>query len=477
MRHLIGTCLKIFVAALLALTLGACASYEIAWFRRSFSFQAIPPPKPIEHAVFIETGVTSNSYRMGSMKHIVEAWRQVMTEDLAVLFTRPIFEKGSDVDFILRASLTEGGVFTITAKVTVTLIEPETGATIASFTRTAQDGSWDPYDKLLYKLMPGLKQDLMRAFNGPSLMAKGLLLKLQAGEPPLLKTQAPEAKMAPSSRRPATLTVSQDGSGDYKTLEDALAAAVSGDTILLRPGRYGDIYIHRSGIRLVGESREKVIVGQIIIGPGTQNVSVQKLTVTAGKEYAGIVVKEAQGITIEDCAVVDSHDGIFVQGSKDVQIRSCLSEGNIRSGILADKSTGAVIKGMLVKRNGGGIVLVETEGRVEHNTIVEQKWGGLIADPASMVAIYNNLLAYNGGGISAGPKSEVEYNNTFKHRMFDYSVENLAKTNLNENPFFMNPTSDFRLRPESPLINKGSGGTYIGAFPPVGLTPGEGEFK
>ena len=36
----------------------------------------------------------------------------------------------------------------------------------------------------------------------------------------------------------ATLSVKQDGSGDYTVIQDALDAASPGDTVLVYPGRY-----------------------------------------------------------------------------------------------------------------------------------------------------------------------------------------------------------------------------------------------
>jgi pectin methylesterase-like acyl-CoA thioesterase len=51
--------------------------------------------------------------------------------------------------------------------------------------------------------------------------------------------------------------VALDGSGDFKSIQEAVDAAAKGDTVFLTPGRYEqDITIHsKDHVRLVGAGR------------------------------------------------------------------------------------------------------------------------------------------------------------------------------------------------------------------------------
>jgi len=60
---------------------------------------------------------------------------------------------------------------------------------------------------------------------------------------------------------PSHLVVATDGTGDYETISEALAAVSSGDTIFIKNGTYaGGFNIQVAGITLAGESRDNVII-------------------------------------------------------------------------------------------------------------------------------------------------------------------------------------------------------------------------
>ena len=59
---------------------------------------------------------------------------------------------------------------------------------------------------------------------------------------------------------PRMIVVSLDGTGDYKSIQEAVDAAKKGDTVFLKAGRYEqDITIHsKDQINLVGAGQDKV---------------------------------------------------------------------------------------------------------------------------------------------------------------------------------------------------------------------------
>ncbi len=66
--------------------------------------------------------------------------------------------------------------------------------------------------------------------------------------------------------RGQTHVVAADGSGDFRTISEAVAVAVDGDTVLVRPGRYEEDLVIRDDITVRGDGARDAIVIQ---APGT----------------------------------------------------------------------------------------------------------------------------------------------------------------------------------------------------------------
>jgi hypothetical protein len=78
--------------------------------------------------------------------------------------------------------------------------------------------------------------------------------------PKALSEPAPEVAIAPSTAfvaPPDALVVSQNGDGQYRRIEDAVAAAPEGATIVVRPGVYHERVIIEKDITLVGDHKDR----------------------------------------------------------------------------------------------------------------------------------------------------------------------------------------------------------------------------
>jgi tetratricopeptide (TPR) repeat protein len=154
--------IKLLVAALLALVLGACTVAELRQMHFS-DYRPTAVSQKIDAAVVIEASALSKFYE----PNLDEAIRQVMAEDLATLFTKPSFEKKGGEEFVLRTSLqATGQVFDITA----TLLDAKTGEVLASHSRRS-DKSGSLKARLQSAVAP-LKEDLAKTFDQPRLRAK-----------------------------------------------------------------------------------------------------------------------------------------------------------------------------------------------------------------------------------------------------------------------------------------------------------------
>lgn len=156
----------------------------------------------------------------------------------------------------------------------------------------------------------------------------------------------------PAFATTATLTVAQDGTGDYSTIQAAVDAANPGDTVFVRNGVYGTggkedtfaqkmqnrVFINKS-LTLVGESKEKTIIkgghastpvdsaglglgpdAVRCIGIGANNVVISNLTVTGGATHVPSVNDNCDG----------NGGGIYMlNGYSGVQIVDCIISNNV----------------------------------------------------------------------------------------------------------------------------------------------------
>jgi parallel beta-helix repeat protein len=68
-----------------------------------------------------------------------------------------------------------------------------------------------------------------------------------------------------------TLTIAQDGSGDYSTIRAAMEAASEGDTILLAPGTYAESVIIAKAVTLSGEGDR----ADVVIAPAPEDAAIE----------------------------------------------------------------------------------------------------------------------------------------------------------------------------------------------------------
>lgn len=192
----------------------------------------------------------------------------------------------------------------------------------------------------------------------------------------------------------ATLTVRQDGAGDFVILQHALNAAAAGDTILIGPGDYSD----RTTIQLPGwtyeiESFAVVTVADLtLIGAGASLTSIGPTTLEGGTYPStpqGITCDVNTGLlTVCDLTIENCDLGAWVRGA--LVMDNCHLIGNgtgmiwmpsVNGGQMSDTrfegawsevgtqvfiGTGAAASSVTLERChvGGGIVVRAVQGMV-----------------------------------------------------------------------------------------------------------------
>jgi len=129
-------------------------------------YQPAPVSKKIPGAVTIETRVIDLRY---SDANFEEAMRQVIAEDIAVLFSEPSFKKGVREDYVVRvtAKYDAGATLfsTSTFEVTATVVDARTEKILFSHNRKGERIGHEP-QSLLRSVMPEFREDLIKAFDG-----------------------------------------------------------------------------------------------------------------------------------------------------------------------------------------------------------------------------------------------------------------------------------------------------------------------
>lgn len=113
-----------------------------------------------------------------------------------------------------------------------------------------------------------------------------------------------------------TLTVRQDGSGDFQTISAAVAAALAGDLIDIGPGNYA----------------EEVVVTKSIDLLGSAGAALTVIDGDAGHRplrFSGAIVASVEGVTCNNGTGDDaSGGGLRVEGGASVTSRACVLSNN-----------------------------------------------------------------------------------------------------------------------------------------------------
>lgn len=255
----------------------------------------------------------------------------------------------------------------------------------------------------------------------------------------------------------------------------------------------------------------------VVLGGTLKNSKIRNARNTrADSPYKGVASAiELSGGVLSNCEIENSDIGIRLRDNSAGTVANNLIKNN-DSGIVVENNAGAVvIKNNTVVFNGSGI---DVGGKVQVTDNIfafnnqEDKGkspscGWLkLADVAERtlksafqndLAVKNNAFFENTTDVrpfdyytsrqfevcvqtahdeSSALKGEViSHAEDFRRQSLKFK-EKIQKSNFSVDPMFVDAQKgDFRLKPGSPLIGKGEGGTYIGAFPPAGMekTPQE----
>ncbi|MEY4703828.1 MAG: hypothetical protein RL042_11 [Nitrospirota bacterium] len=309
---------------------------------------------------------------------------------------------------------------------------------------------------------------------------------------------------------PRTIVVALDGTGDFRSLQEAVDAARKGDTVFVKAGQYPqDVTIHsKEKIKFVGAGVDQVtilgrdiVVGALHVGKwpyGATDIEISDMTINDHGGHA-VGLFNGQGLLLRRLHI---NGMLFSQQVHDVRIEDCVIGGSETTGVqFADSE--AVMVGNVIHDNDHGVSIAgKSNVRLERNVIIRSLFEAVVVSGHAQAVIVSNTLVKNGGGaaflgqsrsdvtgnvvglnrvgflIAASSQTSTSFNALYNQEG-DYlradnpnepAPELKAQSDIIGDPYFVDSGhDDFRLRLDTPLLKVGQF-PYLGALAPAAPT-------
>ena len=260
----------------------------------------------------------------------------------------------------------------------------------------------------------------------------------------------------------------------FTTIQDAIDAATSGDTVAVPSGTYVEDILMAEGVTVEGAgSDETLIVGSVTfdtLSTGTlSDVGLYDYTyVASGTAYTetGIYVTGGNA-TIKNVEAYYFNYAILASSAGSVYVDSATLGGNWY-GLVADAVSNLTLTNSFVYSNPAGGVATDngTAGGILHNTFVGNGFGGTSAYLTGAVSlgssgseyVVNNIMVSNYYGMNCYSCSGSWSSNLIWGNTTDYINDaSAASTDLSVDPQFNDPgEGDYSLSITSPAVDAGS---------------------
>jgi len=260
----------------------------------------------------------------------------------------------------------------------------------------------------------------------------------------------------------------------FTTIQDAIDAATSGDTVAVPSGTYVEDIDMASGIAVVGAGSDETYIVGTVTFTGLSGASLSGFTlydytyVATGTAYTetGIYV-DGGDANIEDIEAYYFNYAIDIDTAGSVQVDSATIGGNWY-GVSAEATTDFTLSNSFIYSNPAGGVSSHTgtSGSIVHNTFVGNGFGGSSAYLTGAVAlgsggsevVANNIMVSNYYGLNCYACSSTASYNLVWGNTTDYVNDaSAATTDLSVDPQFNDPgEGDYSLSITSPCIDAGS---------------------
>ena len=230
-----------------------------------------------------------------------------------------------------------------------------------------------------------------------------------------------------------------DGSGDYPTLEAAIAAAGPGNTIYLGPGTFTlsrTLSIH-SDCTLVGSGKDgpdstTVQYGGTVmeIADSTFSAEDMRFASTTTTGAWDVMDVENAGVVLQDCSFSGANSaadsggyGLWVGGTSTASVSDCIFTQNDADGLAIAGDSKAQLEDNVCDHNGGdGIVLWgPSSGSASGNTCHDNVYDGISVQADAHYLLQQNVCSNNGynGMVLEGDSVVTASYNTCSSNFYD----------------------------------------------------------
>lgn len=244
----------------------------------------------------------------------------------------------------------------------------------------------------------------------------------------------------------------------FTTIKEALAAAVDGDCILVKPGRYQEnpIIIDKAvtltgteGAVLVGEAgKEMVIIAAN--GVTLEGLRLENLPVSYLKDLAAIRVQRRSNFTIRNNLLVNTFFGIYLEYAEkgtvadNIIIGEAREEASSGNGIHAWYCKGVRIANNIVKGHRDGIYFEFVDRSTVSNNISENNLRYGLHFMFSNDDVYSeNVFRDNGAGVAVMFSKNIDmHHNRFDHNWgrasYGLLLKEIYDAEITDNEFIQN---------------------------------------
>jgi len=267
---------------------------------------------------------------------------------------------------------------------------------------------------------------------------------------------------------------------DYSTIQAAVNASCSGDTILVGAGTYNETVTVGKSLSLIGAGSSNTIIDGRGLGPGVNITGATGVTISgftirnADIVSSGIVVAFSNNVTITDNLIRASSqsNGTYVLGSNTVTIQANNITGNVW-GIAVQGGFSNILQANNVTGNSVGIGIFNSQGNkivdnqlhnrqkglefnyasvgnvVARNNISNNTFGLWVQSSSQNLITENNIDFNNQGGSPVGVYLSGTSGNTIYHnnirnntiQMFGASAGDMTRNTWNDGA--LNPRGNF----------------------------------
>ncbi len=225
------------------------------------------------------------------------------------------------------------------------------------------------------------------------------------------------------------LVVAADGSGDYRTIQEAIDRAEFSARIRIRPGVYRENLLLKSFVNLEGAGIGRtVIVGKpdrpVVSAYNLGSAKISNLSFEfAAPSTEPVLLARYTSFTLTSCSFRLGRVGLDLAFHSAVNIRDCIVRNNSGDGIrLVTKSQGVVAGCMVLNNGGDGIVVADRSSPlIERNTIRHNGGAGVLIEKGSYGKIAGNYIFHNANGLIVRDESSptIRNNTLVYHRRND----------------------------------------------------------